>query len=1857
MTSPAPDSSSLHDLLLPYLYGTLNDDETARLEAALNDSADLRAALERAREGVAVMAEAAKDARGREIKLAGPADTHAANVRSIGSAKAAGMSRRRWPVAVAAAAVLLMTLVGYAWFVAERQAIRASQLVVEVESPSLFYRGAPAEMTVRTTDGAGRPVAADLRVTATTITGTPLGVVDVRSSADGTARVVLPLANVPSEGESNGVAILHVVAVSGDQATADVGRVSIAENLLDLTLQAPQTFSPDRPAMLAVHTAGFNGAAISTDVTVRVADPLSGTTTDHVVKTDAAGHGQLALDTATFGQEVRIMALCGEGLRLRQTPILKMVPGEPLLAYVSTSKPMFRPGEIVRMRAVVLTRTDLTPAGSRLVKLLVTDPSGATAFETDLPVRLQNGAAWAEWQVPQGLTGGDYRVIVRDIPATNETEPAFADAARVIQIRNFRNPAFITHMELDRDAYGPGDAGNADLSVRTRDGRIPYNALLDCRVNVDGNTVRQWQVTLPTSGNVRLPFALPAEIARGDASLVVTINDGAQVDSAVETIRVTLDRIDMQFFPEGGDLVAGFENRVYFRARNVAGEAIDVEGNVIDETGATVGSLKVDTLGMGRFSFTPVAGSRYMVKVTKPAGISMFPVLPPVMPAGVVLKATDEVIGAKQPIRLQVQSNFNGPHAVAVYLRGMLVAQTTLNIQSSAPQSVTLDPHTTQGGVYRVTVFSPEQSADGSPRPAAERLIARDPGERLTISATAGKHSYSPGEEVVLTLATTDATNGEPVQTVLGVSVLDESVVSLAKDEDTAPMPFHFLVGLDVQELEKVKVYLDGTAKAATALDRLLGTQGWRRFAWVDRDGFIARYGKDDATRIVPVAPVAGSVNGGGSDTLQTAQARLDGLPTDGTYALSTADRVKRHMGGLLAVQAGRFAQVARWLCIGVAGLIALWSLAVFVQRMPMASVPVRGPAVAFAASLAVVVSMGVMISESSKSTGAGGGMVALSSPGVPEPMNPPNASILQLSAESKRNVFLADSDDKLKRMVDELGGKLGVEQEDMHGIADAVDGRFVNARDARDRARLGEMEANRRVLARPARPGAPAAAAEPDAGPRMRRQAGWAEGRADEKARSEFAGRGLLQEMQDRAQMSSQLAFREYAREYVHAHVAGNAGERSDFSDLVYWNAMLVTDEQGKAEVKFHVSDSLTTWRVAVEGHTHDGRLATGEGSFVSQLPFSLQPKLPVELTDGDRLDLPLAVYNTTDNDLPVTLNLTLGEGLTLQAGSNAAAQLTIGADGTARQVWPVIVRATKPGTASVTLAGQAGSLTDKLTHSFAVVPRGYPVQLSQSGVVKGDANTSGGGGFSTIEIVLPDNVDPSTLRAELKLYPSPVATLLAGLDGMLRQPGGCFEQTSSSNYPNVMILQYLELNGIADPGLRARAKSFLDTGYQRLTGYECPQGGFEWWGQDPGHTALSGYGVLQFVDMSRVYTIDDGIVPRTVRWLMANRDERGYFTQNRRALHTWLGKDQEKLNTAYICWAISEAGDSLGETIDWGKTIDVLTADARASEDPYFNALVARTLFNLGRTSESKEIALMLAKMQQADGHLTGETMSITCSRGLNLDIETTALAALAYMQHGSEYLANASKAVQWLLGQRQGAGRFGATQGTVLALKALVEFANASRTSVNACTISLAAEGDGAAPLATRQIAAGEKGVILLADFASKLKPGINRLRLAVSAECELPWTIGVDYETSSPPSDPKCAVKVATALNRNQAQEGETVEVTVTVTNTTDAGVPMTTAIIGLPGGVEARVDQLRDLKKAGAFDFFEIRNREVILYWTGLDPKAEKVVRFEALASIPGQFTAPASCAYLYYEDDRKHWIEPLKLGITRASND
>ena len=213
-------------------------------------------------------------------------------------------------------------------------------------------------------------------------------------------------------------------------------------------------------------------------------------------------------------------------------------------------------------------------------------------------------------------------------------------------------------------------------------------------------------------------------------------------------------------------------------------------------------------------------------------------------------------------------------------------------------------------------------------------------------------------------------------------------------------------------------------------------------------------------------------------------------------------------------------------------------------------------------------------------------------------------------------------------------------------------------------------------------------------------------------------------------------------------------------------------------------------------------------------------------------------------------------------------------------------------------------------------------------------------------------------------------MAELQKGLEGLLREPGGCFEQTSTTNYPNALILQYLNESDQANPAAMKQAKALLERGYAKLTAFEVPEAakrqGFEWFGQFPPRST-DGLRANAIPRHGPRHRRGPEIARSHPRLLAVRRDGKGGFTRNPLALDTF-GRAPADVTNAYIIWALPKSGKD-----DVAKELNLLASEAKESIDPYFLALVANCLLNRDRADEATAILRKLANQLTKDGFWT--------------------------------------------------------------------------------------------------------------------------------------------------------------------------------------------------------------------------------------------------------------------------------------------
>lgn len=1552
------------------------------------------------------------------------------------------------------------------------------------------------------------------------------------------------------------------------------------------------------------------------------------------------------------------------------------------VAHLSTDKPMYQPGETVYFRALVLERFSLRPPHEDFaLNFVLTTPTqeqkvvgqgGGGISRADKPAELikgpdgkpLKGVGAGAFLIDPTAPGGEYILTVKD------QSGRFPDQVRKFIVNRYQKSNINKELDFNRRSYGPGDEVVANCKAASSDGKplsgkqVLASITLDgVQIGVDGNpNADQVRFQTDSMGRVVLKFKLPAVIQKGLASISVVFDDGGNTETLVKPVPVVVNKLDMEFFPEGGDLIQGIKSRIYFQARTPLGKPADVVASVFENGLEILNQVKTLTdekepginQGLGKFELTPKKDASYEVKITSPIGMAGSFKLPAIKDSGTVLRVVDNIVRPGQPLKVEVNSTIKSRLMVGVYCRGRLLESIYLDQGKTSANINLSDPI---GGVCRVTVFEERLAVPGTRTliPVAERLFFRTPAESLRIKLLPDQASYVPGQKVKLKIETSDELS-KLASSIIMLGVVDRSVLTMADEKTARTMPTHFLLTTEIrksQDLEYTDVLLGEHPRATEALDLLLGSQGWRRFAEQDPSKFRQMHKEEADNLLVTIGQSSTQSKDLAMEPVDKIfteyQKKINDAQAEADKALEAKNASEPSPAVLLAISKlnawnSFFENLKENLFKMVGALILLLAAGLGINGLIYS----RKGRIALGLGFSL---MGLALMLSPLGMIKDGGQFAMKN-AAPMAMEERAMPVAAMKMEMLRDEIkeMAAMPLPLAMKADNIAGGLNV-QNQAPGVAAnfGAKPRMMAAQnrnlDADQKGfKLNRLEEGRGVQNQDRRNINQEQQQAPQVGMLMKKAL--QEDKQNEFARPAGAAPAPMRQLRAQVLMSPMVV-----REFAHERTQGERPElRTDFSETLCWKPFIIT-ENGKAEAVFDLSDSVTSFTATAFAHTLDGRLGSAKIVLESRLPLVLQPKIPLEISAGDEVIIPLAITSNSSEKRTASINLERFEGFKLLQGQENLT-LELQPNQTVRKLYkfkPEIV----DGEIALGFNGKVqGFAQDAIRQTIKVSSSGFPVADAYSDTLEGTMVS---------KIKLPESIIPGTLKVSARVYPSVLADLQKGLEGMLREPHGCFEQTSTTNYPNLLVLDYLRESNQNNPEIEKRALALLENGYAKLTAFECMNAqnkkqGYEWFGGTaPAHEALTAYGLLQFRDMSRVMNVDQNMIKRTQDYIMGQRDGNGGFKRNSRALDSF-GRAPDDITNAYIVWSLTESGKS----DDVSKELSSLKEKAEKSNDPYFLALVANALLNRDDRATALALLKKLVSGQKEDGHLVAEKTSITGSGGVSLEVETTALAILALLKANEpQFNLPVRKAITWVGKQRNGSGAFGSTQSTILALKALIAFTKANKKTAEAGEVRLFL---GSEEMSKVVFAAGATEVmeLKLPNPEKNFKPGENALRLEVTGKNIFPATISWTYNTLKPVGASKLPIGIETRLSAEKANEGDTLQLKLKVRNNEKKGQGMAVAVVGLPAGLSLPEDfkQLKQMclvpedGSRSSLSAFEVLGRELVLYWRDLAPEQNIELNLDLISRVPGNYSGQASRAYLYYNPELKHWVEPLKVAIT-----
>jgi hypothetical protein len=1375
--------------------------------------------------------------------------------------------------------------------------------------------------------------------------------------------------------------------------------------------------------------------------------------------------------------------------------------------YIQTDKGFYKPGEIVWFAAHVRNDDNLKASDiSDIIYVELISPRGS--IDKNFKLLVKDGIAKGDLDLT-GYLGGIYKLKAYTQFQKNDSTILMAE--KEITIQSAVLPRLKLKLDFDKKAYGKGDEVAAKLHIATNEDKDLANSKISYTVLLAGNKIKTLESITDKSGKSTLKFSLPKDLKTSDGILNIKIDYEGDVEAISRTIPIVLNKVDLEFMPEGGDLIESVASKVGFRATNEFGKPADIEGLVMDNNKNIVCKFSSLHDGMGKFAFTPQSNKNYVAKITKPEGIEETYTLPDALKNGYSINAVSNEAGKLQ---LSAYSFKFDTISLIAQTRGKIFFSKSIAVQKGwTPISINTEIFPI--GIAQITLF------DGKGVARSERLVFVNRGKQLNVKISTTKETYKPREKVVMNIRTTDE-QGLPISSDLALSVVDDNLLSFADDKQGNILSKMLLEPELKQTIHEPNFYFDTKEpKSEEALDNLLMTAGWRRYAWKQ----IEKNKNLELSYAPEKAIVAGKI--------------LDGYESKPVSGAKVS--LKKSGKSVITDKDGVFI-------------------------MPMFDIT----------------------QENELSITAKG-------------FNEQNIELLNYDQNATYYLYKGE----IHRPVFFRGGRAPMEVDAVMNMAPMVAAGIAE--------QAMEVKYKNPMIA---------AADLADKKDEAKKDA--LQNLDDKLFENGEVGDLRFAEIKKKEEIKEEeetpvLFYR--AKEFPKKVYAKEDNTRSDLQSTVYWNGHVSTDQNGKATIEFLANDLISSFKATAEGFGANGEIGRAEHNYVVNNLLVVDAKIPTELVSGDVINLPVFIKNNTDEKVEGVMKITLPKMLSTK---NSLEQKIFLDAREARKITLPLEVTSVIGKGEIVIEFN-GSLNDKLSREVNVVAKGFPANISLSAQE-----------LNKTFLINPTNVVPGSMRLSFSAYPNVMTELMKGIEAILQEPYGCFEQTSSSNYPNIMVLDYMRKMKIDNPELEAKAMRLLDEGYKKLIAFETKENGYEWFGAAPAHEALTAYGLIEFEDMKAVYPkVDQAMINRTLKMLLEKRDGKGGFVKNPKALDSFGGADEDITN-AYIVYAMTESGYK-----ELAKELDALYESAKKSRDPYIMALAANAFYNVADNKRGDEMLNLLYKEQSDFGFWNGKKHSITRSTGNALKIETTSLVSLAIIKSPNPNQQAIQSAMKFIVGSRSGLGGFGSTQSTILALKALTKYAEFSKKTDEAGTIEVYHNDK---LVGTKDYAKGEKGNVVIENLEKYFTEGKQKIEVRFKGcKTALPYSMNVAYNTILPQSSKECVLDLSTKLSEAKTKVGETVRLSTTLKNKTNLGQPMSIAIIGLPAGLSAQPWQLKEMRDKNIFDFYEMIGNNIVVYYRSLAPNATREINFDLKAEVSGAYDAPASSAYLYYTNEHKVW--------------
>ena len=1537
---------------------------------------------------------------------------------------------------------------------------------------------------------------------------------------------------------------------------------------------------------------------------------------------------------------------------------------------LTTEKPIYQPGQTIHVRALGLDRSNHEAAANRKLTFEVEDSRGNKVFKKATQTD-KFGIASAEFGLADEVNLGTYhlRALMGESGAPTNTAEMALNVERYVLPKFKVAVDFAGHGSKAKRGYRPGDhvtgtvranyffgkpVDDAEITVKASSLDVSVYEVASVQGKTDHDGAYHFDLTLPKYFAGR-----PLSQGAARALIEATVKDSAEhAETRGEPITVSESPLIMTAVPEGGTLVPNLDNQVFILASYPGGTPARASLEVRAEGNADQ-RVTTDSGGVAVISIRPSDGTETLkIEGQDDEGnhaSSTVQLQSRVGEDQILLRSERAVYKAGDRIDLRVFSTKKrGAAYLDIVKDGQTVLTRDLDIENGhAEFSLTATPELAGTVDFNAYLFG------RNAQPVADhRLVFVQPADELKIDAVADAPVYKPGGEARIHFHVTNS-RGEGVSAALGLQVVDEAVFALAEKQPGFAKVFFYLeqevmkpryeihsIGMSeiVEPAEESKTeQRNRAARALFSATELVGankfeTEFGRTVPMAKYQDYAGRYQAHFLDQVHELAerlslayrdnPEKGDLTRVFARISKSSGAEL--LDSWGTQFRLEPVQWYRDKAHYIVRSAGAdhrfdtsddmaaYVEVRSGTVLGHPDSDTL-TLNIEHDRGPFNGLAeivgtITDPTRAVISGARVAIREVSTGKQRTVPTDAAGQFTLAGIPAGRYEVQVSQAGFktasrtITLRARDRAVVATMLSIGSVSEAVEVSGASVVVETRNM--VFKAIGGNVQVA------AQMAALPINGRdftdlAVPRPTSPG--------------------------------VSDIGTTATIAIRAKDEQETPG-------PSAHV------RSYFPEALYINPEIVTDQNGSATITIPLADSITTWRMAMLASTTHGALGSGTSSLKVFQDFFVDLDLPVTLTQGDRVSIPVAVYNYSGARGDVTLKLQPDDWFSLV---DDVPDKSVAVDSARVGGSQFTLEARRIGKFKLTLLARmkgGAERADIVVREIEVIPNGREQNMVFNGRLENTVQH---------ELIFPANSVPDASKIFVRLYPGPLSQVIEGMDSILSMPGGCFEQTSSSTYPNVLALDYMKRTKKLTPEVHAKAEGYIANGYQRLLTFEVPGGGFSWFGSAPANKILTAYGLMEFSDMSKVHDVDPRLIARTQLWLASQQQADGSWKPDTQFINEGAtnryNSDVLRI-TAYIAWSLENTGYQ-GPAVEKAKQF--IDSHMSAKVDSYTLAVVANFATDSGSGNREKDRAftrramqlLLDARTEKDEQAWWSSEETGVYATGSSASAETTGLAVQALLKWG-EASGTARKALNYIASKKDASGTWGTTQATIMALRALLLATEKGAADVQG-TLEVLLNGK---PVEKLTLTPENndlfhqfvfKGVGAKATGSENSNTveirfeGKGGLAYQVVGSYFLPW----DEKPSNEP------MSINVTYDRTHLAQDDIATAAATVKNNLPKAANMVMVDFGIPPGFDLLSEDLQTYieksagLKSGHLEKFSLTATQAILYFDSIAPGDTVALHFRLRAKYPIRARTFQSRVYEYYDPEVSSIAPPVQLEV------